>query len=511
LPLLEIASKPYHKRVAIQTMLTMAWSWIPLALVALVVLKTLLWKTNTKNLPLGPRGLPIFGNLFVLGKRPQRDLHRLGQTYGSIMYLRLGFVPTIVVSSPQAAELFLKTNDLNFASRPQLQVVKILTYYGSHWHTMRQICNLELLNNHKINSFKPMRKEELDLLIEYIKEAARDRVAVDLSAKVLSLSASMTCSMIFGKKYMDKNLDGRGFKAVVKVAIKLIGAPNFADYIPQIASLDLQSLTKHAKAVLKVLDAFFETIIDEHIQLKDENRNKDFVDVLLGFMGSKETDYRIEREHIKAIILPKISFHDMFFAAMISATTVVEWTLSELIRHPKSMKKLQKEKEKVGLERVVEESDLERLEYLDMVVKETLRLHPVAPLLFRESIEDCTVNGFYIPKKSRVMINVWAIGRDPTAWTEVEKFFPERFIGSGIDMYANDFQLLPFDSGHRRCPAIHLGLIMVKSLVAQLIHCFDWELPNYMLPTELDMTEEFSLITPRVEPLLAIPTYRLHS
>ncbi|GAV84948.1 p450 domain-containing protein [Cephalotus follicularis] len=496
-------------------MLTMNCSWIPIALVALVVLKTLLWKTKTKNLPPGPRGLPIFGNLFVLGKHPQRNLHRLAQTYGSIMYLRLGFVPTIVVSSPQAAELFLKTYDLNFSGIPQLQVVKLLTYehkniifaqYGSFWRTMRKMCITELLSNLKINSFKPMRKEELDLLIEYVKEAARDHVAVDLSAKVSSLTASMTCRMIFGKKYLDKNLDGRGFKAVVQETIKLVGAPNFADYIPQIASLDLQGLTKRTKAVLKVLDAFFETIIDEHIQLKDENRNKDFVDVLLGFMGSKETDYRIEREHIKAIIL------DMFLAAMDTAATVVEWTLSELIRHPQSMKKLQKEvEEKVGLERMVEESDLERLEYLDMVVKETLRLHPVVPLLPRESIEDCTVNGFYIPKKSRVIINVWAIGRDPTTWTEVEKFFPERFIGSGIDMYGNDFQLLPFGSGRRRCPGMHLGLIVVKSLVAQLVHCFDWELPNNMLPTELDMTEDFSLVTPRVEPLLAIPTYRLHS
>ncbi|GAV89770.1 LOW QUALITY PROTEIN: p450 domain-containing protein, partial [Cephalotus follicularis] len=307
-----------------------------IALVALVVLKTLLWKTNTKNLPPGPRGLPIFGNLFVLGKHPQRDLHRLAQTYGSIMYLRLGFAPTIVVSLPQAAELFLKTYDLNFATRPQFQVVKLFTYahkniasaqYGSYWCTMRKMCTSELLSNLKINSFKPMRKEDLDLSIEYVKEATRDRVAVDLSAKVSSLSASMTCRMIFGKKYLDKNLEGRGFKVVVQEAMKLGGAPNFADYIPQIVSLDLQGLTKHAKAVLKVLDPFF-TIIDEHIQLEDENRNKDFIDVLLGFMGSKETDYRIEREHIKAIIL------DMLFAAMDTTATVVEWTLSELIRHP---------------------------------------------------------------------------------------------------------------------------------------------------------------------------------
>ncbi|GAV71740.1 p450 domain-containing protein [Cephalotus follicularis] len=506
-----------------QTMLTMAWSsWTPpalaLALVAFVfVLTTLLWKTNTKSkiLPPGPRGLPIFGNLFVPGKHPQRDLHRLSQTYGPIMYLQLGFAPAIVVSSPNAAKLFLKTYDLNFASRAQLEVAKHLGYeqknlifaqYGSYWRTMRKMCTLELLTNLKINSFKTMRKEELDLLIEHIKEAARDGVAVDLSAKVSSLSAGMTCRMIFGKKYLDKDLDGRGFKAVIQEALKLLGTPNLADYFPQIASLDLQGLTKRTKAVAKVLDAFLEKIINEHIHLVDENRNKDFVDVLLGFMGSEETEYRIGREHIKANIL------DMLMAATDTSATAIEWALSELMRHPKIIKKLQKElEEKVGLERMAEESDLESLEYLHMVVKETLRLHPVAPLLGHESLEDCTVNGFYIPKKSRIIINLWAIGRDPCAWADAEKFFPERFVGKDIDLNGRDFQLLPFGSGRRGCPGMHLALTIVKSVLAQLVHCFDWELPNYMSPTELDMTEEFSLVTPRAEPLLAIPNYRLHS
>ncbi|KDO59988.1 hypothetical protein CISIN_1g037605mg [Citrus sinensis] len=160
---------------------------------------------------------------------------------------------------------------------------------------------------------------------------------------------------------------------------------------------------------------------------------------------------------------------------------------------------------------MVEESDLENLEYLDMVVKETLRLHPVAPLLIpHESTEDCTVNGFYIPKNSRVIVNVWAIGRDTESWSDPEIFFPERFVGSSIDLRGHDFQLLPFGSGRRGCPGMQLGLTIVKQVIAQLVHCFDWELPGGMLPTELDLTEEFSLVTPKAKHLLAIPSYRLN-
>ncbi|KAM5585312.1 hypothetical protein ABKV19_004618 [Rosa sericea] len=176
------------------------------------------------------------------------------------------------------------------------------------------------------------------------------------------------------------------------------------------------------------------------------------------------------------------------------------------------MKKVQKELEHVvGMARMVKESDLDKLEYLDMIVKETLRLHPVAPLLLpHASTEDCTVNGFHIPEKSRVIINVWAIRRDKHAWTNADEFIPERFAGSNIDLRGNHFQLIPFGSGRRRCPGIELGLVVVKLVLAQLLHCFDWELPDGLLPIELDMTEEFGITVPRANHLLAVPSYRLH-
>ena len=197
---------------------------------------------------------------------------------------------------------------------------------------------------------------------------------------------------------------------------------------------------------------------------------------------------------------------------MDTSATMIEWALSELIKHPPMMKKVINELEKVvGMERMVEESDLESLEYLNMVVKETLRLHPVAPLLIpHESMEDCTVDGFHIPQKSRVIVNVWAIGRDPNAWTDADKFLPERFMESDIDFRGQHFQFIPFGSGRRGCPGMQLGLTVVRLVLAQLVHCFDWELPDNMLPSELDMTEEFGLTLPRAKHLVAIPTCRLH-
>ncbi|TXG47364.1 hypothetical protein EZV62_026658 [Acer yangbiense] len=503
--------------------MTMFLTWTTTLSVLVAVLFFLLQafrskrNAKTKPLPPGPRGFPIFGSLHLLGKYPHKDLQKLAEKYGSIMHLRLGLIPTIVISSPQAAELFLKTHDVVFASRPSFEAVKHMNYeqkdlifapYGSYWRTLRKMCTSELLSNHKINSFKSMRKEELCLLIDYIKNHQEAGVvAVDLSDKVTYLIVDMTCRMVFGKKYVEKEyFDEKGFKAVIQEGMKLVGTPNLGDYIPQIASLDLHRVTKKMKAVAKAFDVFFEKIIDEHVRSTEENRNKDFVDVMLGFMGAEATEYRLERDTIKAIIL------DLIVAAIDPTATTIEWALSELIKRPRIMKKLQKELESVvGLDRMVEESDLGNLEYLEMVIKENFRFRPVSPLLVpHESVQDCTVNGFHIPNKSRIMINVWAIGRDASIWNDPDEFLPERFVGSNIEPHGRDFELLPFGSGRRACAGMQLGVTVVRLVLAQLVHCFDWELPDGMLPTELDMTEEFGQVIFRAKHLLALPTYRLN-
>lgn len=199
----------------------------------------------------------------------------------------------------------------------------------------------------------------------------------------------------------------------------------------------------------------------------------------------------------------------MIIAGMDTSSSSIEWTLSEILKHPRVMRKVQQEIQNiVGPNRLVEESDLDRLSYLNMVVKESMRLHPVAPLLLpHESTQDCVVDGYHIPKKSRIFINVHAMGRDPNNWEDPQVFYPERFLDSDIDVRGRNFELIPFGSGRRSCPGMQLGYITVRLVVAQLIHCFDWKLPEGY---ELDMVEHTGLVTSRAHHLLAIPTYRLH-
>ncbi|WMV57513.1 hypothetical protein MTR67_050898 [Solanum verrucosum] len=389
------------------------------------------------------------------------------------------------------AEKFFKTYDHIFASRPHNEAALYLAYgqknmitakYGPYWRNMRKFCTQHLLSNQKINSFQSMRRQQVEFMIKSLKNEACDHcVVVDLSAKISSLSADMTCLMVFGKKYMDEDLDKRGFKALVNEVEHLAATPNLGDFFPFLGVIDLQ-LTRRLKDLSKVFDEFLEKIIDEHVQSRDQKQSKDFVDTMLDIMQSGEAEFQFDRSHIKAILF------DMLIAAMGTSPSAIELILTELLRHPHVMKKLQKELEEVvGLERMVKESDLEKLNYLDMVVKEGLRLRAVAPLAPHEAMEDCVVNSFHIHKGSRIMINFYAIHRDPNIWPEPEKFLPER----------------------RGCPAMQLAIVLVDLIVAQLVHCFDWELPNGMQPCELDVEEHFGLATSRANPLMAIPTYRL--
>ncbi|CAI9109294.1 OLC1v1009096C1 [Oldenlandia corymbosa var. corymbosa] len=490
------------------------WTAFLLATICCFFLHELSQTRRRKGLPPGPRGLPILGNLHELGKNPHQDLCKLAQKHGPIMHMRFGNVPTIVVSSAEAAEKFLKTYDHVFAGRPYHEGSWYISYegrslvfspYGPYWRKMRQLCNLHLLTRNRISSFEPMRRKEVGLFIESLKRAASDGVDVDLTTAMWSLGANMSCLMIFGKKYLDKDFEDKRFSDAVREALHLSAQPNIGDYFPLLRSLDLQGFTRRFKRIAKIYDDLLEKIIDDHLKSPGREEANDFVDILMDLMESGKFEFEFDRRHVKALLL------EMLITSMDSTMATIDWAITELLRHPDIMKKLQREIEgKVGMGRIVEESDLEGLMYLDMVVKESMRLHPVGTLgLPHESIEDCTVDGFHIQKNTRLIINIWAIGRDPSVWPDPESFIPERFVGSNVDLRGQDFQLIPFGSGRRSCPGLALALTDVRFVLAQLVHCFDWKLSDNIQHSDLDMSEAFGIVTTRAQHLRVVPIYRL--
>ncbi|XVF77143.1 hypothetical protein PTKIN_Ptkin14bG0017300 [Pterospermum kingtungense] len=212
--------------------------------------------------------------------------------------------------------------------------------------------------------------------------------------------------------------------------------------------------------------------------------------------------------NIKAVI-----WLDIFSAGSETSSTVLDWAIVELLKNPRVLKKAQNEVRQVYYGKGdVDEESIHELKYLTSVTKEILRLHPPLPLLLpRECREDCEINGYPVPVNTRVIINVWAMARDPKHWTEPETFYPERFLNSSTDFKGNDFEYIPFGAGRRMCPGILFGLSNIEVPLAKLLYHFDWKLPSGMKAEDLDMTEVFGVTVRRKNELILIPTARSHS
>jgi cytochrome P450 len=201
-------------------------------------------------------------------------------------------------------------------------------------------------------------------------------------------------------------------------------------------------------------------------------------------------------------------FQDIFSAGSETSAITIIWAMSEMMKNPEVMKKAQAEvREVFNRNGRVDETAINEMKYLKLLVKETLRAHPPSALLLpRESKERCEINGYEIPAKTKVIVNSWAIARDPKYWTEPESFIPERFlIDSSLDYKGTNFQYLPFGAGRRVCPGYTFGLVMVEYAIALLLYHFDWTLPNGMTYQDLDMTDIAGATVGKKEDLLLIP------
>ncbi|KAK9108252.1 hypothetical protein Syun_024263 [Stephania yunnanensis] len=256
-------------------------------------------------------------------------------------------------------------------------------------------------------------------------------------------------------------------------------------------------------------DGFYQRIIEEHLEKsrvsggagEEEEGEEDIIDVLVGVMKDEGSPIRITPDHIKAILM------NIFLAAVDTSAITMVWGMAELARKPELMKKAQEEIRRViGGKGKVEESDLEQLPYLKMIVKETLRMHPPGVLLIpRECMTHCKINGYDICPKTRVMVNVWAIGRSPDHWHNPNEFIPERFEDSSVDYKGQHFEYLPFGGGRRICPGMTMGVLNVELALANLLYCFDWKLPSGMKVEDIDMEEEGGLTVHKKSPLKLVP------
>ncbi|WCJ24930.1 cytochrome P450 family 71 subfamily B polypeptide 12 [Euphorbia peplus] len=476
----------------------------------LIIIVLLIWnkkkKSQTSNQPPQPPKLPLIGNLHQLVcLLPHRRLAELAKVHGPLMQLQLGQVPTVVVSSAEVAKQLFKENDIKVSYRCRVSVSDILFYnrrdiifapYGEYWREMRKLCILELLSSKRVQSFRSIREQEVSNFIQYVHSNVGS--TINFSEMVFSLTNSIASRTIIGRK----NKNEEAMVRVIARVMKAVAGFTVLDMFPSLGFIHVIAGTNSSLLKLhKEVDQLLEDIIKEHKEeskLGGQIEANNLLNVLLELQANP--DSLLTSDGIKAITL------DMFAAATDTSALALEWAMSELIKNPNVMKKAQAEVRKVCIENgKLDESVIHELKFLKTIIKETMRLHPPAPLIPRLFGEECKINEYTINAKTEVLVNVWAIGRDAQHWIEPEKFYPERFIDSEVDYKGCNFEFIPFGAGRRICPGIQLGIANLELPLAKLLCDFDWKLPNQMKLENFDMSETFAIVIKRKNPLYLIP------
>ncbi|CAN0926005.1 Cytochrome P450 71D11 (Fragment) [Linum grandiflorum] len=466
--------------------------------------------------PPGPWKLPIIGNLHQMlygNLPPHHRLRDLATTYGPLMHLQLGEVSTVVVSSAELAKKFLHTNDSNFGTRPYLPSAYTIFYQGrdiafangKYWKHMKKICTQELLAANRVKSLLPTIEEEVHQLVTSIRSSSNS--AINIGGMILSLSNSVISRTAFGR--IQKHSDA--LFPVGREIIRALEGSNLWDLFP--SSYLVRRFTSTESKLKKLhneADVVLQKIVDHHITKRASNianeADKDLVDVLLDHSHYQDLQIHVTNNDIKAVLL------DMIIGGSDNSYAIIEWALTELMRNSQIMKKLQKEvRDQFKRKGKIDYENVDQLQYLKLVIKETLRLHTPAPLLPREAQEATMVDGYYIPAKTKIIINAWAIAHDHHNWHEPEYFYPERFlndVSSNTDYSKGlDFSMLPFGSGRRICPGVQFGMVFVALSLANLLYYFDWEFPPGITSQNLDMSEDFGIVVKKKKDLFLIPVH----
>ncbi|KAH9684940.1 cytochrome P450 76C4 [Citrus sinensis] len=465
--------------------LLFTWVWV-------ITLRS--FSKGSRKLPPGPTPLPIIGNLLELGQKPHKSLADLAKVHGPIMSLQFGQVTTVVISSAAMAKQVLQDHDTSLCNRNVPESIRSIQKdeYGipwlpvsTKWKKLRKICNLHIFTSQKLDANQDLRPKKIQQLVAFVQDSCRTGEPSDVGQAAFDIVVNFLSNTIFSIDLADPNSDSaREFKDSMWGLMVEAKRPNLSDFFPMLRKLDIQGvqrrITRHTIKILEVLDRF----IDQRLEQRQQNSfadSKDMLDTLLNISESED----IDRNDIKFVIL----------------------AVTELLNNPEALSKARLELEqKVGKGNLIEESDITQLPYLQIIVKETLRLHPPVPLLLpRKASADVEITGFIIPKGAQVLVNAWAIGRDTSTWDDPYSFKLERFLGSDVDVKGRNFELFPFGAGRRICLGLPLAIRMLYLMLGSLIKSFDWKLDNKVTSGNVDMEEKFGITLQKAQPLHVVP------
>ncbi|KAK6125305.1 hypothetical protein DH2020_040953 [Rehmannia glutinosa] len=443
--------------------------------------------------------LPVFGHLHLLKPPLHRTFHHFSQTNGPIFSLKLGTHRAVVVSSPDLVEECFTKNDVVFSNRPDSMANEYIGYnyttmagapYGHHWRNLRRLGAQEVLSPARLNAFSQIRQDEVRRTLKSLIIGGNEYTKVEMRPILFEIIFNMIMRMLAEKRCCsseEKNNKKLGEKFEEMVSELFEHAQNPEDFLPILKWIDYRGLKKKFAALSKRIDDFYQSLLEEH---RREKRNT-IIGHLLSLQVSDPEFYTDQT--IKGFMT------NMIFAGTDTSVVTIEWAMSLLLNHPQLLQKAKLELDsQIGHQRLLEEQDLPNLHYLRNIIFETFRMFPAGPLVVpRKSSADCTVGGYDVPRGTILLVNAWAIHRDPEVWDEPTSFKPERFEERDVETH----KLMPFGMGRRACPGAGLGQRMVGLVLGSLIQCFDWENVNI---EAVDLAEGVGLTMPKLKPLEAM-------
>ncbi|CAN6281279.1 unnamed protein product [Urochloa humidicola] len=474
-------------------------------------------KTMQRLPPPSPPAIPVIGHLHLLGKPIHAALSRLADRYGPVFSLRLGSRDAVVVSSAALARECFTEHDVCFANRPRFPTLMLVSFggatlpmcgYGSYWRNLRRVATVQLLSAQRVSCMLPVISGEVRAMARRMYRAAAAApgaaARIELKRRLFEVSLSALMETIARTKTSraeddadtDMSPEAQELMKALDVFIPLLGAANMWDYLPVLRWFDVFGVRKKIMAAVATRDAFLQRLIDAERRRMDEDdgsdsEKKSMIGVLLSLQKSEPEVYT------DTTIMALCS--SLFSGGAETTATTAEWAMSLLLNHPETMKKAQAEIDTaVGTSRLITPDDVPRLGYLQCIVSETLRLYPVVPTLIpHESMADCAVGGHHVPAGTMLLVNVYAIHRDPAMWPDPGAFKPERFETGGGDGF-----VMPFGMGRRKCPGDTLALRTLGLVLGTLLQCFDWEAVGGA--AGVDMAQGVGITLPRAVPLEAL-------
>ncbi|KAK6924153.1 Cytochrome P450 [Dillenia turbinata] len=478
------------------------------------------WKNGRNGKGLAPipgqRGLPIFGSLFTLSRGlAHRALAQMAWSSGStqLMAFSLGSTPVVVASDPHTAREILTSP--HFADRPIKQSAKSLMFSraigfapnGAYWRLLRRIASSHLFSPRRISAHEGGRQLDCAVMLRNIAREQQLKGSVVIRNHLQSASLNNIMGSVFGKRYdvvSENDPELTALKEMVREGFELLGAFNWSDYLPWLSYLyDPFRIVERCEKLVPCVRKLVRGIIEEH-RRNGSGKNmldcSDFVDVLLSLDGEE----RLNEGDMVAVLW------EMIFRGTDTTALLTEWVMAELVLNPEVQSKLQSEIDSLVGKNDVSDADVAKLQYLQAVVKETLRVHPPGPLLSwaRLSTSDVQLsNGMLIPANTTAMVNMWAISHDSRVWPDPLVFNPDRFVNNDVDVRGSDTRLAPFGAGRRVCPGKNLGLVTVTLWVAKLVQKFNLVQPEN---DPVDLSEVLKLSCEMKKPLRVIAVPRIY-